>query len=82
MHIIAVLIATYAEKGYYLRVKGLLLIGKKVTTYTQANVTLTLNKKMMEKSGVTITEQGSNIIFTLPVGDYVGSSVVDVFTEK
>ena len=51
-------------------------------TYTQANVTLTLNKKMMEKSGVTITEQGSNIIFTLPVGDYVGSSVVDVFTEK
>ena len=51
-------------------------------TYTQANVTLTLNKKMIEKSGVTITEQGSNIIFTLPVGDYVGSSVVDVFTEK
>ena len=51
-------------------------------TYTQPNVTLTLNKKMIEKSGVTITEQGSNIIFTLPVGDYVGSSVVDVFTEK
>lgn len=35
LHIIAALIATYAEKGYYLRVKGLLLIGKKVTTYRQ-----------------------------------------------
>ena len=35
MHIIAVLIATYAEKGYYLRVKGLLLIGDIITTYGQ-----------------------------------------------
>lgn len=51
-------------------------------TYTQSNVTLTLNKKIVEKAGVTITEQGSKIAFALPSGDYVGSSVMDVFTVK
>ena len=35
LHIIARLKAVYAKKGYYLRVKGLLLISKKVTTYRQ-----------------------------------------------
>ena len=35
LHTIACLKAVYAEKGYYLRVKGLLLIGDIITTYGQ-----------------------------------------------
>ena len=35
LHIIARLKAVYAKKGYYLRVKGLLLIGDIITTYGQ-----------------------------------------------
>lgn len=51
-------------------------------TYAQSNITLTLNKRMVEKSGVTLTEQGCTIVFALPADDYTGSSVMDVFTVK
>jgi len=35
LHILTCFRASYAEKGYYLRVKGLLLIGDIITTYGQ-----------------------------------------------
>lgn len=48
-------------------------------TYTQSDLTLSLNKKLEVVNGVTITEEGCNITIKLPTDDYQGSSITNSY---
>lgn len=51
-------------------------------TYTQSDLTLSLNKKLEAVDGVTLTEEGCNVAIKLPTDDYQGSSITKSYMIK
>lgn len=47
--------------------------------FSQSSITLSIDKKLEEASGVTVTGESSTIKFSMPTGDMTGSSITQTF---